>query len=115
MLDLVLERSRMPNLRRSWTVFHSLTQHSPLFGATPESLEAMEAEVSILVIGLDETSSQTLHAQTRYEHKQLAWGVRYADLLTELPDGRLQVDLSQFQVLVETVPTPDFPYPRTRS
>jgi inward rectifier potassium channel len=112
MLDLVLERSRMPNLRRSWTVFHRLTRDSPLFGATPESLAATEAELSILVTGLDETSSQTLHAQARYEHDQLLWGVRYADLLSELPDGRLRVDLMQFQVVVETAPTPDFPYPR---
>jgi inward rectifier potassium channel len=112
MLDLRLERSRMPNLRRSWTVFHRLTNDSPLFGATPESLATMEAELLILVTGLDETSSQTLHAQTRYEHKQLAWGVRYADLLTELPDGRLRVDLTKFQAIVETAPTEDFPYPR---
>ena len=62
--------------------------------------------------GLDETSSQTLHAQARYEHKQLAWGVRYADLLTELPDGRVRVDLTKFQSVVETAPTEDFPYPR---
>jgi inward rectifier potassium channel len=115
MLDLVLDRSRMPNLNRSWTVFHRLTPDSPLFGATPESLVAMEAELLILVTGLDETSSQTLHAQTRYEYKQLVWGVRYADVLSELPDGRLKIDLSQFQLVVETQPTPDFPYPRTPS
>ncbi len=114
MLDLVLERSRMPNLRRSWTVFHRLTPDSPLFGATPESLAVTEAELAILITGLDETSSQTLHAQTRYDHDQLVWGVRYADVLSELPDGRLRVDLSQFQVLEETAPTPDFPYPRRR-
>jgi inward rectifier potassium channel len=114
MLDLALERNRSPNLARSWTVFHRLTKDSPLFGATPESLAQMEAEVSILVTGLDETSSQTIHAQGKYEHKQLVWGARYADLLTELPDGRLQVDLTQFQVVVETAPTPDFAYPRPR-
>jgi len=115
MLDLVLERSRSPNLSRSWTVFHRLTKDSPLFGATPESLAATEAEVSILVTGLDETSSQALHAQARYEHKDLVWGARYADLLSELPDGRLRVDLTQFQVIVETPPTPDFPYPTNRT
>jgi inward rectifier potassium channel len=115
MLDLTLERSRSPNLARSWTVFHRLTKDSPLFDATPETLAAMEGELSILVTGLDETSSQALHAQARYEHQQVMWGARYADLLTELPDGRLQVDLTQFQAVIETAPTPDFPYPRPRA
>jgi inward rectifier potassium channel len=112
MIDLHLERSRIPNLARSWTVFHSVNEASPLFGASPESLAAIEAEFTILVVGLDETSSQTLHAQAHYDHKQIVWGPRHADLLSELPDGRLRVDLTQFHKLLPTAPLPDFPYPR---
>jgi inward rectifier potassium channel len=83
-----------------------------LYGASPESLAAIEAELTILVVGLDETSSQTLHAQAHYDHTQIAWGARHADLLSELPDGRLRVDLTQFHKLLPTAPLPDFPYPR---
>jgi inward rectifier potassium channel len=112
MIDLPLERSRIPNLARSWTIFHPVTQDSPLYGSSPESLAAAEVEFVVLVIGLDETSSQTLHAQGRYDHKQIVWGARHADVLSELPDGRLQVDLSQFNKILPTTPDDDFPYPR---
>jgi inward rectifier potassium channel len=85
---------------------------SPLYGHSPESLAAIEAELTILVVGLDETSSQTLHAQAHYDHTEIVWGARHADLLTELPDGRLRVDLTRFHELAPTASTPDFPYPR---
>jgi inward rectifier potassium channel len=115
MIDLALERSRIPNLARSWTIFHPVTKDSPLYGATPESLAAAEVEFVVLVIGLDETSSQTLHAQRLYDHKQIVWGARHADLLSELPDGRLKVDLTQFNRILPTAPTDDFPYPRPKA
>ena len=37
---------------------------------------------------------------------------RHADMLSERPDGRLQLDMREFHRLVPTSPTPVFPYPR---
>ncbi len=112
MVDLDLERSRNPSLSRSWTVMHKITKTSPLFGATPESLAALEAEIVLTLTGLDETSAQTLHANGRYTHEQIRWGARHADILSELPDGRLRLDLTRFHETVPTTRTADFPYPR---
>jgi len=112
MLDLSLERRRIPNLARSWTVFHRVTESSPLHGMSPEDLAAKEVELQILVTGLDETSSQTIYAQARYDHSQIIWGARHADLLSELPNGTLVLDLTRFNDVVPTAPTSQFPYPR---
>jgi inward rectifier potassium channel len=114
MIDLPLERHRIPNLARSWTIFHAVTKDSPLYGATPESLAAAEVEFVVLVIGLDETSSQTLHAQRLYDHTHIVWGARHADLLSPLPDGRLLIDLTRFNEILPTAPSDDFPYPRSK-
>lgn len=112
MVDLTLERSRNPSLSRSWTVMHRIMEGSPLVGATPESLAAVDAELQITLTGLDETSAQSLHAAGRYEHGQIQWGVRHADILTELPGGKLRLDLTRFHDVVPTKPTPEFPFPR---
>jgi hypothetical protein len=32
-------------------------------------------------------------------------------MLSELPDGRLQLDVREFHRIVPTLPTPSFPYP----
>jgi inward rectifier potassium channel len=112
LIDLALERSSNANLARSWTVFHPITETSPFYGATPETLAKDEVELAILVLGLDETSSQAIHAQARYDHKQLLWGARHADVLKELPDGRIQVNLAEFNKTTPTAPIEGFPYPR---
>jgi inward rectifier potassium channel len=112
MYDLVLRRERHQALARSWTVMHTIDEKSPLFHATPESCDADEIEMVVSVVGTDDTSLQPVHARRRYETKDIVWGARMADVLSELDDGRLQLDLSKFDVLVPTTPTETFPYPK---
>ncbi|HEY1584694.1 MAG TPA: ATP-sensitive inward rectifier potassium channel 10, partial [Polyangia bacterium] len=110
MHDVKLERDRSPALSRSWTVLHKIDPTSLLHGATPESLLRDEIEFVLTLSGTDELSVQKLHAQTRYEAKEIRWGARHADMLSERPDGKLRIDMTQFHVLVPTKPTDEFPY-----
>ena len=112
MRDLKLERDRSPALSRSWTVLHRIDESSPLHGATPETLQRDEVELMLTVVGIDETSAQNLHARHTYLDKHVRWGARHADMLSELPDGRLQLDMREFHRIVPTRPTATFPYPR---
>jgi len=112
MRDLALERDRSPALSRSWTVMHRIDASSPLHGATPETVERDEIEFTLTVVGIDETSAQNLHARHTYYAHQVRWGARHADMLSELPDGRLQLDMGQFHRIVPTARTQTFPYPR---
>ena len=93
---------------------HRITESSPLWNATPESLREGGAEFQITPTGLDETSSQALHANGRYGHTELEWGARHADVLSELPDGRMRLDMNRFHELLPTKATPDFPFPREK-
>ncbi len=110
MHDVKLERDRSPALSRSWTVLHKIDRTSLLFGATPESMAKDEIEFVLTLSGTDELSVQKLHAQKRYESKEVRWGARHADMLSERPDGRLRLDMSRFHELVPTKPTDEFPY-----
>ena len=110
MYDLKFERDRSPALARSWTVLHKIDRTSLLFGATPESLERQEVEFVLTLQGTDELSVQQLHAQTRYEAKDIRWGARHADMLSERPDGKLRLDMRRFHEIVPTQPTDEFPY-----
>ena len=112
MRDLRLERDRSPALARSWTIMHPIDAASPLHGATPESLARDEVELILTIVGLDETSAQNLHARHTWGHAEICWGARHADMLSELPDGRLQLDMGAFHHVVPTAPTAGFPYPR---
>lgn len=111
MLDLLPTRARVPALSRSWSVVHRIDPSSPLWGETPSSMADKEMELHIMVIGLDETTMQMVHASHRYFARDVIWGARHADVLSETSDGHLLLDLRKFHDLEPTEPTADFPYP----
>ncbi|HVV48216.1 MAG TPA: ion channel [Polyangia bacterium] len=111
MLDLALTRQRALSLSRSWNALHVIDAQSPLFGETPGTLAAKEVELQVQVVGLDDATMQTVHAGHRYFARDIRWGHRLADVLSETPDGHLLLDLRRFQDIEPTEPTVDFPYP----
>ena len=112
LFDLPLVRDRSPAVTRSWTVQHLINETSPLFGATPESLAADDAELLVTLAGTDDTSYQPVYARRGYEQQDILWGARHADVLSESPDGNMILDVRRFNEVVPTVPTATFPYPR---
>jgi inward rectifier potassium channel len=110
MLDLQLVREQVLSLFRSWNVLHLIDETSPLRGETPASLVTNEIELQVMMIGLDDITMQPVHAGHRYFAKDILWGARLADVLSETADGHLLLDLRRFHDVEPTAPTPDFPY-----
>jgi inward rectifier potassium channel len=102
MIDLKLARSHALSLSRSWSVLHPIDQESPLYGATPRSLVEEEIELQVSVVGLDDTSMQTVHASPRYLAHQIVFGARHADILTEAEDGAIVLDPRKFHDVEST-------------
>ncbi len=94
--DLKLARSRTPIFAMSFLAMHPIDETSPLFGCTRESLERQEAELLVTVTGLDETSSQTVHARVSYLPADVLIGHRYVDVFGVTEDGRRAIDYRRF-------------------
>jgi len=109
--DLKLERDHAPVLSRAWMILHRITAESPLYGSSPASFVKDEIEFMVTLNGADETSGQTLHARKTYHDHEVRWGARYADMLSERPDGVFVVDMACFDQIIATEPRPSFPYP----
>ncbi|HXU65026.1 MAG TPA: ion channel [Polyangia bacterium] len=105
MLDLPLTRQRALSLSRSWNALHLIDGTSPLSGETRASLVEKEIELQVLVVGLDDITMQTIHAQHRYFAKDILWEHKLADVLSETSDGHLLLDLRRFHD-VEPIPNP---------
>lgn len=112
MYDLKLARERSPAMARSWTVLHPITPDSPFWGATPESLARDELEIIVSLVGTDDTSMQLVHARKTYVDREVVWGARHADVLSEDSAGNIVLDVRRFHDIVPTAATTDFPYPR---
>jgi inward rectifier potassium channel len=110
-IDLALTRDRALSLARSWTVHHRIDRNSPLHGLTPADVEAQEIELQVMVVGLDDTTMQIVHAGHRYYGQDILWGARHADVISWPTPAMLLLDLRRFHEVEPTHPTPDFPYP----
>ena len=80
----------------TFTVMHPIDANSPLRNATPSSLAAEAAEVVVTVTGIDETTSQMIHARTSYLADEICWNRRFPDVFTQTQDGRLAIDCRRF-------------------
>ncbi|MGD0526455.1 MAG: ion channel [Polyangiaceae bacterium] len=112
MIDLKLTRDRSPAMQRSWTVLHPIDATSPLYGMTPESAAKDEVELHVNLVGTDDTSLQPVHARRTYFDREILWGARHADVLSEDAQGRIVLDVRQFHHVTPTKPIDGFPYPR---
>jgi inward rectifier potassium channel len=99
--DLKMVRSRSPLVGLTWTMMHVIDETSPLHGATRESLEAQQAELVIVLSGVDDTFAQRIHARHSYLPHEIVWGRRLADIILRAEDGSRYVDYRRFHDLVD--------------
>src|SRR6185437_11938509 len=78
--DLPLERNRVVFFPLSWTVVHPIDAASPMSGLTQADLVAANAELLVLLTGIDETVSQTVHSRSSYQANEIVWGAKFANM-----------------------------------
>jgi len=98
--ELPLARNESPALALSWTLYHILDEESPLYGLKADDLETSNASLVVVVSGYDVVAAQTVHARRSYDHPDIRFGHRYADILGAAEDGRLRVDYGRFHETV---------------
>lgn len=99
--DLTLVRQRTPSFTYSWTIMHHLDAHSPLLKMDHDALCTADAELIVILSGLDETLSQAIHARHTYKPEQILRGRRLADVLTRTNNGQYIIDHSRFNDVID--------------
>ena len=94
--DVPVIRSHNAIFSLTWTVVAPLVPGSPLYGTTPEILAAWDAEFIASLVGIDSTTSQTVHAQHSYLHNELKWDHRFVDILIPIGENRRAIDYNKF-------------------
>ena len=93
---LPLERNKVTFFPLSWTIVHPIDSASPLAGRTREDLERTQAEILVLLSGIDEALEQTVHARSSYRADEIVWNARFQSMFLP-PDvrSRISVDISR--------------------
>jgi inward rectifier potassium channel len=107
--ELPLVRERATALSRSWMILHEIRPDGPLGKDTPDTFAAGEVELTLTVSGVDDTSGQQVHANYTWYAREIVWGARLADVLSDEPD-RMVLDLRKFHDVEATPATATFPY-----
>jgi inward rectifier potassium channel len=94
--ELSLERRKVAFFPLSWTIVHPIDEHSPLYGLTEEDFRRGQAEFLVLLTGIDETFSQTVHARSSYRAEEVVWNAKFANIFNR-PQGNdgLGIDVSR--------------------
>lgn len=93
---LPLERNKVTFFPLSWTIVHPIDSASPLAGRTAEDLERTQAEILVLLSGIDEALEQTVHARSSYRADEIVWNARFRSMFLRTDArARLSVDISR--------------------
>jgi inward rectifier potassium channel len=93
---LALERNKVTFFPLSWTIVHPIDAASPLAGRTMEDLERAEAEILVLLSGIDEALEQTVHARSSYRADEIVWNARFQSMFLRSDHrSRVSVDISR--------------------
>ena len=105
--QLKLERTRVVFFPMSWTIVHPIVEGSPLWGLTHDDLIDQDAEFLILMSGIDETFSQTVHARSSYKPDEIVFGKKFTNIYNPIAaDGTITIDVSRLSE-VEDAPLED--------
>lgn len=97
---LTLERDQVTFFPLSWTIVHPIDDQSPLYGLTHDDLLQSNAEFLILLTGIDETFSQTVHARSSYTADELVWNARFRDIYNRAVDSQtLTIDVRRLDLI----------------
>ncbi len=103
--ELALERRKVVFFPLSWTIVHPIDSSSPLWGVTEQGLKDSDAEFLVLLTGIDENFSQTVHARSSYKPHEIVWGARFSNII-QLPEkeGPISVDVGRVHQIEKTIP-----------
>ncbi|HEY8161166.1 MAG TPA: ion channel [Methylocystis sp.] len=101
---LRLVRDENPIFVYTWTIMHVIDETSPINGLRFEDIVSSEASFVITVSGLDERSSEFLHARRGYGADELLFDHEYVDIVQRDADGATWIDYSKFHDTREVTP-----------
>ena len=92
---LPLERTKVNFFPTDWTIVHPLTEDSPLYNETPESLTASDAEFMIAIQGIDDTFADAVYVRHSYKTEEIVWGAKFTPMVEDDGDEAYVLDLKK--------------------
>lgn len=97
---LRLERDKVTFFPLSWTIVHPIDETSPLNGLKGDDFKQAGAEFLILLTGIDETFSQTVHTRSSYGAEEIVCNARFVtDFKLPTNNEMLGIDIKRLHMI----------------
>jgi len=67
-------------LALTWTIVHPIDENSPINGFSHSDLKDADVEFMLIVKGINDTFSQTIHARTSYTAEEVVWDAKFTPI-----------------------------------
>jgi inward rectifier potassium channel len=94
--DLTLRRATTPVFALSFTVIHTIDEHSPLNRKTAVDLRESNANVIVTFTGIDDRLASTVHSRYLWTWNDIVYDEKFVDLLRTDEQGKRYLDLEPF-------------------
>jgi inward rectifier potassium channel len=82
MRELKLSRSHMPLLVLTWTLMHTIDEHSPLHGLSAEDVRSGDVRAIVTIEARDHSLASSIFDLRSYAAEQICYGMVYQDLVS---------------------------------
>ena len=94
-----IERSKVVFFPLAWTIVHPIDKESPFYELTSEECTRSDAEIMVLLKGIDETFSQTVHTRSSYKAHEIVWSAKFADIYLREGPNIVGIDIGRLSEL----------------
>lgn len=101
-VELPLERHSVTFFPLTWTVVHPIDESSPLWDLDRDACNDSDVEILVLLEGMDDTLSDSVHSRMSYKGDEIEWGARFESVIQMPPTAEepLSADISRIDETV---------------
>ncbi len=101
--QLPLDIAHIATLALNWTLVHTITPESPLYGLSLNDLQTLNAEFLVTLTAFDDTVGQQFYARHSYRPHEIIEGARYVSMFETLDTGDVTLHVDRIH---DTTPAP---------
>jgi inward rectifier potassium channel len=106
--ELKMVRNRTPALSLTWTAMHQIDDQSLLWGYDEAALQAVNAQIQVSIVGIDDAVAYTISARHTYATHEILFDRRFVDIVVPQPNGDRFIDYRHFHSTESVQPGPVF-------
>jgi inward rectifier potassium channel len=93
--NLKLETKFIQFFPLNWTLVHLISEDSPLYNCTKQSLKDLDAELLVRIKGYDDSFGQTVQVRYSYKYNEIVHGARFLRVYESDADGNTHLSLNK--------------------